>query len=73
MLIPVSDYIVQGARFTVFAGFGCTNASDGSVLTILLIYSWPVVLPLVSITVYYRMLYMHIGFIWPFKADVHRS
>ena len=55
----LSDYIVQGARFTVYAGFGCTNTVDGSVLSILLLGSWSVTLPLFSITVYYRMSGMH--------------
>ena len=63
MLTLVSDYIVQDARFHVIAGVGCTNASDNSVLTLLLLYSWSVVLPLISITVYYRMSITHIDII----------
>ncbi|VDB95776.1 unnamed protein product [Peniophora sp. CBMAI 1063] len=46
-------YVVQGARFKVLEGFGCTNTPDGSILTLLLLYSWNVLPPLVSITVYY--------------------
>ena len=68
MLTPVSDYIVQGARFEVLAGFGCTNAAGDLVLTFLLLYSWPVILPLISVTVYYRMSTTHIGMTWPFEA-----
>ena len=49
------DYIVQWPRFQVDEGFGCTNAYDGSVLSILLVDSWTVLLPLISIVVYYRM------------------
>ena len=59
----VSDYIVQGARFEVFAGFGCTNAADSVVLSPLLLNSWSVILPLISITIYYRMSTKHIGMI----------
>ena len=63
MLTLVLDYIVQDARFEVLSGFGCANASDGSVLSLLLINSWPVILPLISVTVYYRMSPTHIGMI----------
>ncbi|VDB92170.1 unnamed protein product [Peniophora sp. CBMAI 1063] len=56
-------YVVQVARFQVVEGSGCTNVPDGSILTILLIYSWSVLPPLVSITVYYphvvRIFYRH--------------
>ena len=48
------DYVVQGARFEVDEGFGCGTATDGSVLGILLVYSWTVLLPLISVVVYYR-------------------
>ena len=63
MLTPVSDYIVQGSRFRVYTGFGCTNALDGSTLAILLLDLWPVILPLLSITVYYCMSSTNIGVI----------
>ena len=63
MATLVSDYIVQWACFEVLAGFGCTDAADNSVLTLLLLNSWFVILPLISITVYYRMLRTHIGMI----------
>ncbi|KZV77220.1 fungal pheromone STE3G-protein-coupled receptor [Peniophora sp. CONT] len=46
-------YIVQVDRFQVVEGFGCTNAIDGSVLSLLLIMSWSVIPPLVSVVVYY--------------------
>ena len=49
------DYIVQKYRFQVREGFGCGNSIDGSVLSILLVYSWTVILPLGSVAVYYRM------------------
>ncbi|VDB95773.1 unnamed protein product [Peniophora sp. CBMAI 1063] len=56
-------YVVQGARFKVSDGFGCTNVPDNSILSILLLYSWSVVPPLVSITMYYphvvRIFYRH--------------
>ncbi|VDC04731.1 unnamed protein product [Peniophora sp. CBMAI 1063] len=46
-------YIVQWPRFSVEEGFGCDNSTDGSILGILLLNSWNVISPLVSITVYY--------------------
>ncbi|VDC00863.1 unnamed protein product [Peniophora sp. CBMAI 1063] len=46
-------YVVQYSRFAVEEGFGCLNSIDGSILSILLINSWNLILPLVSITVYY--------------------
>ncbi|KZV63983.1 STE3-domain-containing protein [Peniophora sp. CONT] len=46
-------YIVQFYRFEVYEGFGCENAPDSSVLSILLLYPWNVIPPLVSIVVYY--------------------
>ncbi|VDB92186.1 unnamed protein product [Peniophora sp. CBMAI 1063] len=56
-------YIVQGARFEVKEGVGCTNAPESSMLSILLLNSWNVLPPLVSITVYYphvaRVFYRH--------------
>ena len=63
MVTLVSDYIVQGARFEVLAGFGCGDSSDNSVLNILLIGSWSVIIPLLSVTVYYRMSTTHIDMI----------
>ena len=63
MLTPVSDYIVQDARFQVLAGFGCTNVPDNAVFSVLLLYTWPVILPLISITIYYRMSITHIDVI----------
>ncbi|KZV63978.1 fungal pheromone STE3G-protein-coupled receptor [Peniophora sp. CONT] len=46
-------YIVQDYRFLNEQGFGCTNSSDGSVLSILLLNSWNVIPPLISVMVYY--------------------
>ncbi|VDC01593.1 unnamed protein product [Peniophora sp. CBMAI 1063] len=46
-------YVVQWPRFQVEEGFGCDNSSDGSILKILLLDSWNVVPPLVSIVIYY--------------------
>ncbi|KZV59981.1 STE3-domain-containing protein [Peniophora sp. CONT] len=46
-------YIVQEFRFEVLAGFGCQSTADDSSLGILLINSWAVVPPLLSIAVYY--------------------
>ncbi|VDB95515.1 unnamed protein product [Peniophora sp. CBMAI 1063] len=56
-------YVVQWLRFEVDEGFGCTNSPDNSILHILLIRSWTVIPPLVSITFYYphvaRVFYRH--------------
>ncbi|KZV65945.1 STE3-domain-containing protein [Peniophora sp. CONT] len=46
-------YVVQQLRFEVDEGFGCDNSRDGSILDILFIQSWAVILPLVSVTLYY--------------------
>ncbi|KZV66406.1 STE3-domain-containing protein [Peniophora sp. CONT] len=46
-------YVVQLLRFEVEEGFGCINAQDGSVLDILLLWSWTVIPPLLSIVLYY--------------------
>ena len=48
------DYIVQNYRFQVEEGSGCGNSTDGSVLSFLLLDSWTVLLPLISVAVYYR-------------------
>ncbi|KZV65946.1 hypothetical protein PENSPDRAFT_689378 [Peniophora sp. CONT] len=53
--------IVQQLRFEVDEGFGCRSSTDGSVLEILLLESWAVCSPLVSVIFYYpkvaRILY----------------
>ncbi|VDB95774.1 unnamed protein product [Peniophora sp. CBMAI 1063] len=56
-------YVVQAARFEVDEGWGCSAPSDNSILSILLLYTWNVLPPLVSITTYYphvaRIFYRH--------------
>ncbi|VDB95527.1 unnamed protein product [Peniophora sp. CBMAI 1063] len=56
-------YVVQWYRFEVIEGFGCAESSDGSILNILLLKSWTVIPPLVSVTFYYphvvRVFYRH--------------
>ncbi|VDB95779.1 unnamed protein product [Peniophora sp. CBMAI 1063] len=56
-------YVVQVARFKIVEGFGCSNEVEDSILSILFIQSWNVLLPLVSVTVYYprvaQMFYRH--------------
>ncbi|VDC04645.1 unnamed protein product [Peniophora sp. CBMAI 1063] len=56
-------YVVQQLRFEVLEGFGCSNSQDGSILDLLLIWSWTVFPPLVSVIVYYPkivlLLYRH--------------
>ncbi|KZV65956.1 STE3-domain-containing protein [Peniophora sp. CONT] len=46
-------YIVQQLRFEVREGFGCTNSTDSSVLSLLLTNLWTAVPPLISVTLYY--------------------
>ncbi|VDC06413.1 unnamed protein product [Peniophora sp. CBMAI 1063] len=46
-------YTVQLYRFGVIGGFGCVTTTDDSVVAILLILSWNVVPPILSITIYY--------------------
>ncbi|KZV72480.1 fungal pheromone STE3G-protein-coupled receptor [Peniophora sp. CONT] len=47
-------YIVQDHRFVVIEGLGCTNTQDDSVLAMLLIASWSVTIPILSVIIYYR-------------------
>ena len=49
-----SDYANQGARFEVFEGIGCTDAPVPSILEVLVLESWEVILPLISVIFYYR-------------------
>ncbi|VDB95525.1 unnamed protein product [Peniophora sp. CBMAI 1063] len=56
-------YVVQWLRFEVDGAFGCGDSPDGSILNILLIKSWTLIPPFVSITFYYphvaRVFYRH--------------
>ncbi|VDB88615.1 unnamed protein product [Peniophora sp. CBMAI 1063] len=45
-------YVVQGVRFVVIEGYGCTNNLDGSFLAIILIQLCRLFFPLYSISVY---------------------
>ncbi|VDC07982.1 unnamed protein product [Peniophora sp. CBMAI 1063] len=52
-------YVNQDGRFAVHEGLGCTNASDGTILYLLLEQSWAVILPFLSVTIYYpRVVWM---------------
>ncbi|KZV66427.1 STE3-domain-containing protein [Peniophora sp. CONT] len=46
-------YVVQAYRFQVLEGFGCTSASSHSILDLLLLDSWSIIPPLISVLVYY--------------------
>ncbi|VDC04729.1 unnamed protein product [Peniophora sp. CBMAI 1063] len=46
-------YVVQVHRFQVIESFGCDNSPDGSILLLLLVNSWSVIAPLLSIIAYY--------------------
>ena len=51
---PVPDYVHKGYRFQIFEGFGCTDARELSVLSLLTLTPWYVVPPVISIIFYYR-------------------
>ncbi|KZV66404.1 STE3-domain-containing protein [Peniophora sp. CONT] len=55
LVIPliVGGPFFQQLRFEVLEGSGCSNSQDGSILDILLIWSWTVIPPLASVTIYY--------------------
>ena len=48
------DYVVQGARFQILEGFGCSSGVTTDGLSILLVYVWSIIPPLVSAIFYYR-------------------
>ncbi|VDC00339.1 unnamed protein product [Peniophora sp. CBMAI 1063] len=56
-------YVNQNARFEILEGFGCTNTMQGSILEILLVRSWSIMPPLLSVALYYsrmaRVFYHH--------------
>ncbi|VDB95832.1 unnamed protein product [Peniophora sp. CBMAI 1063] len=51
--VELPNYVNQGSRFMVTEGFGCATGSVLSILEILVLESWTIVPPLVSIAVYY--------------------
>lgn len=60
---PISthvDYVNQDARFQIIEGFGCGTADELSILDTIIVESWSVIPPLISIVFYYRELsYSH--------------
>lgn len=54
------DYIVQGARYQIYEELGCTNAEIFSGLSIILIDSWSVIFPFISLAFYARKQLLHI-------------
>ncbi|VDC04654.1 unnamed protein product [Peniophora sp. CBMAI 1063] len=46
-------YTVQDIRFEIVDGLGCSSAEDDSVLDFLLLWTWGVIPPLISVVVYY--------------------
>lgn len=54
MLIPPTDYVEEGARFTIYEGSGCAPAEEESILEVLIQELWSIVPPLISVMVYYR-------------------
>ncbi|KAI0031556.1 GPCR fungal pheromone mating factor, partial [Vararia minispora EC-137] len=63
VLATSSDYIVQGSRFSVLEGLGCTNSLSPSWLMLITISSWHIILPSVSVFFYWPktvyILYRH--------------
>ena len=58
-LMIKTDYINQAARFQVLEGFGCVDATDNSILQMIIIQSWTVIPPLLSVVVYCRELSLY--------------
>ncbi|KZV66104.1 fungal pheromone STE3G-protein-coupled receptor [Peniophora sp. CONT] len=54
LLVTGLSVLIQDARFTVLEGFGCSNSLAPSGVWILLVQTWSIVPPLISITFYYR-------------------
>ncbi|KAI0036396.1 pheromone A receptor-domain-containing protein [Vararia minispora EC-137] len=52
LVTGVFYYIVQGLRFQIEEGFGCSDTVNTSGLSFLLIYSWPIILPSISLLFY---------------------
>jgi len=50
MAVPYT--LVQPARFHVTEGFGCSFAASADLVTVLVVISWPVILPLISIIIF---------------------
>ncbi|VDC07998.1 unnamed protein product [Peniophora sp. CBMAI 1063] len=46
-------YVEQTARFQVVEGFGCGNARDSAILDMLILQSWNIIPPLLSVIIYY--------------------
>jgi hypothetical protein len=51
---PYPDYIVQAARFEIISGFGCISATNPDGVSLLIIRSWGILLPLISVIFYCR-------------------
>ena len=49
-----ADYIVQVARYLIFEEYGCNPAVINAGLAILLIKSWVIIFPIISIVFYCR-------------------
>ena len=52
--IYISDYVVQVHRFAELEDIGCYGVESSSILSILLVDSWYIVIPLVSAVFYCR-------------------
>ncbi|KZV66007.1 fungal pheromone STE3G-protein-coupled receptor [Peniophora sp. CONT] len=48
-----ADYVDQSSRFEVDEGFGCTNAAEDSIYGLLVLDSWSIIFPMISIICYY--------------------
>lgn len=54
MIKHLTDYIVQGARYEVLEELGCANTEVLSGLSIILIESWSIIFPFISLVYYAR-------------------
>ena len=53
LTLPMLDYVSQGARFQLLEGFGCFSATSIDALSITIIFIPTVLVPLVSVVVFY--------------------
>ncbi|KZV70308.1 hypothetical protein PENSPDRAFT_445732 [Peniophora sp. CONT] len=70
-------YIVEPTRFLVLEGFGCTNGAVTSVLSILILWLWGVIPPVLCVILYYprvvRVFYQQSKSIRRFQDDSNTS
>jgi hypothetical protein len=62
LIVPLhEDYIVQAARFEIISGFGCIPAANLDGVDLILLHSWVIILPLISVVFYFRESIIYMG------------